>query len=303
MKIKSILSAIFIALFLTSCNIKDEVSSITPFDNASKNFWERNHLAFYQLKGLVKTLTCVDASDSYNGVMTYTYQFNKMGFVTSAKTSTTSTNSNNIIVLSYNSNNQIEKIVESHSNDAGSSTDTTIIEYGTHGKYVPGSSIIQNDLTLNLKSRIGKYYRKDYIFNGEDLMIINTPANLNGKKDTTFVKYSGKYPISIKSKYTDITDITYTSNGMYKSYNTRDLLNNRPVIGVTFQQDADYLLIQTDPDTKGVITYNEHKDVIKRKSDDIENIYVYDSRGNWTSSKFNYYSNSLMRGLRTIEYW
>lgn len=292
MKTKTIISTLFLlfSLFICSCSKTDSEPTL---DNASKNFWERNMLTYMQLKGNVKTVTRKESLGS-GDTCTFIFQFNKNGYMTSCTVNIDQKlmSSSSIETINYNSNNQITSDVEVETDYSGkSTTKTTSFTYGTHGKYVPEAlDYVDNQLVLNLTTVINNDYRLDYIFKGDNLLVIKTRTATNSKKDTTFVTYSGNYPTTIKN--TDphsgnMSDITYATNGMYKSYK----YNNDSYI---FKDNNDYLLVES---SHGITdSYNEHYDLSGYT-------YTYDSHGNWTSKSTGNGSSSYLIYKRVIEYW
>lgn len=313
MKSKIILGSLFlICLFLCSCN---STSNEPSTKNISKNFWERNYLSYIQIRGNVKTITEVNSNNIGD---TTVYQFNKDGFVIS---SLTKRKDGEIIIqtISYNSSNQITKSQTIGTYNSATYTDITSYEYGTHGKYVPGGlEAVSNGLTYNLKAVINETNapdfvntRMDFVFNGDNLLIVKTYNNASYNNDTTFVTFSGKYPIMIKNKSNLLSNITYAENGMFKSYNKKLLYGGNENLTniVTFKTDDDYLLLGSESFNGSIAngipmsssySYNDHKDLIKNSGNsNFDYTYVYDSQGNW----INRINPAKYTTKRIIEYW
>ncbi len=285
----------------------------TTDDNATKNYWEQNSLVRLQLKGKVKTVTEV-------GYDTETTQFNENGFITSM--SQTGTGYSNVTTYTYLATGELNKTV-TVSTGSNSSTNTTTYEYDTHGKYVASFAmhLYEAGLVPNLKAIINTGYRMDYKFEGDNLLIISTNTVQNFK-DTSIIKYSGKYPVSASDEMHFMQDITYADNGMFKTY-TEGFTgpNYRDSRIYKFNTDAEYQLkesvsyvtvqgVETRTESEA-FTYNDKKDLTKivLGTTGVTNIvYEYDSQNNWTKrTSTSTYEGSSTPSVevitRSIVYW
>ncbi|MDD5185135.1 MAG: hypothetical protein PHS84_07740 [Paludibacter sp.] len=308
-------STIFIAGFIFLGFLLSSCDPSTNIDNSITNYWERNALTRLQLKGKVKTLTTDNGSR--------TTQFNETGFITSI-TNTDGVYSS-VATYTYTANGQLSTIVTVNINPtSGNATSTQNFEYDTHGKYIPGSvmHMYETGLTPNLKAQISEWGRTDYVFNGDNLLIISTSQSAVGvTKDTAIVKFSGKYPAGSTTDWSFAKDITYADNGMFLTYTEGfhgpEYTNSRIY---KYKADDEFLLLesvnyidvygtQTTTSTQ-TFTYNDHKNLIKKvDGEGVQDYsdYVYDAQGNWTSRTYSYqYPGSQTTSsteTRTIVYW
>ena len=303
-----ILGLVAIAFTFSSCDP-------TTDENSTKNYWEQNSLVRLQLKGKVKTVT----ETSYDTEVT---QFNENGFITSM--SQTGTGYSSSTTYTYLATGELNKTVTVSTNTTSpSTTNTTTYEYDTHGKYVASFAmhLYEAGLVPNLKAIINTGYRMDYKFEGDNLLIISTNT-VENFKDTSIIKYSGKYPVSASDEMHFMKDITYADNGMFKTY-TEGFTgpNYRDSRIYTFKTDAEYQLKESvsyvslqgvDTRTESeTFTYNDKKDLIKiqRGTANVTNIvYEYDSQNNWTKrTSTSTYENSTEPYVelitRSIVYW
>jgi hypothetical protein len=302
-------SFIFV-IFLCSCN-SDVVN------NSSKNYWEQNAWVRMQLKGKVKTLTVNDISG------TKVIQFYENGLISTE--TNTGTGYSSVSTNTYSSDGQLAKTVTVSSNQGSASTTGTVTyEYASHGRYIPAYAMHMYDigLTLNLKAVINDWGRTDYTFNGDNLYII-TSNTVSSVKDTSIIKFSGKYPESITTSWSFGRNISYADNGMFKTY-TEGFYGTgyEESRAYVFKTDEEYLLKEsvTSVNTLGTATttsvqtytYNDKKDLIKIvEGENVEEYinYVYDTSGNWTSRthRSKYAGSTTVTTddpvTRTIVYW
>ncbi len=313
---------------LSLCLIGIALYSCDPngIKNTGDNYWEKSDLVHQRIKGKVKTIA------SNSGIVT---SYNESGYITSVVNNSGSSSSTS--VYTYNANGQLVKIVTSSPNGSGQLIKN--YEYNNQGKYVLSStaSININGLTPNLSSVTtvsslypypdGNYTKFEYIFKDATTMYIvfSYGTNLPVTKDTTTVQYNGIYP-SGWSDHGDFTkDITYASNGMFKTFTNGYVGTSTISSDVhTFKTNNDYLMSEslkhtfTDSATPSnnisqtlIFTYNDKNDIIDISGDGtfFQFIYEYDSQGNWTSSTEKYKLkaatewSTLNSETRTITYW
>ena len=295
-------SLIIIGLFLYSCDPNGVTIS-------KGNYWERSNAAQLNIKGKVKTITTDGGS--------YVTSFNESGFITSDVYNEESS------IYIYNANGQLAKIVKTSPN--GTSI-TTIYEYNNPGRYIfmfKGRLHLYPNLSSYTKeSTLSKDYTKvEYVFKNATTMDIITTNVLNSSiyKDSSTVQYNGNYPSGYSNQGSFLKDITYASNGMFKTYT--DGFNGNSTVH-KFKSNDDYLLPESDTFTYASLppnnsitityTYNDKNDLTEISGGASSTQYinfVYDSQGNWTSntmqSKFKDASTWTTEAptVRTITYW
>ena len=152
----------------------------TDVNTDFKNYWSSNSLVRLKLRGKVKSVQTEDRR----------IEFNEKGFMTSD--SYTSENYSTSTVYNYDSDGKLLSTTSTNKNGAVTSTDTRNYAYDNHGRYVVNSGfhLHESGLTPNLKSITGDRFKTEYVFNGDNLLVINT---YDSEKDTLIVKYDGKY--------------------------------------------------------------------------------------------------------------
>ena len=319
MKTKLIFSSlIFIGLFLYSCDPN-------AVNNGTGNYWERSALARMNIKGKVKTITT-------NGGNTVS-SFNESGFMTSVVSS--STNNSSTTTYTYNANGQLTQVVTVNSSTgSATTTTTTTYEYNNAGKYIvtvpmhvymSGLTPALSSVTTVSTSMTGK---TEYVFkNSTTMQILSSNTYSSGTtKDTTIIQYNGNYPTGWTKNNMFAKDITFASNGMFKTYTEgfSGTNYNDPRV-YTFKINDDYLMVDNvvenyvdtatpanSHNSTETFTYNSNNDITQDNRDGniTEYIgYIYDSQNNWTSRTYRYQSsgtttwNTNSPETRVITYW
>ncbi|MDD2996193.1 MAG: hypothetical protein PHP99_08290, partial [Paludibacter sp.] len=178
----------------------------------------------------------------------------------------------------------------------------------------------ESGLTPNLKSISSDGSRTDYVFKGNDLLVISTYEE---EKDTLIVKYDGKYPVSSSTSWSFMKDMEFASNGMFTKYSEGFMGQGYITTRIhTFEKDDEYQLLKSvrNENLNGeelmvsirTITYNDKKDVLTDVEEEYEQVYfdyIYDDKDNWTSRKYKYKNGAesawsdVITESRTITYW
>ncbi|MHB9143420.1 MAG: hypothetical protein ACYC25_16240 [Paludibacter sp.] len=312
-------SLCLIGILLYSCD-PNEVK------NNRDNYWEKSDLVHMNIKGKVKTTT------SNSGIV---MSFNESGFISSIVIN--SEGSSPTSIYTYNANGQLAKIVYTSPNGSSQLITTTTYEYNNPGKYILKStaSIDLVGLIPNLSSATtvstlypeGNYAKFEYVFKDATTMFIVYSNSINSTvtKDSSTIQYNGNYPSEWSNQGVFYKDITYASNGMFKTYTKGYMGTSTKYSEVhTFKTNNDYLMpeslqeIFTDYATPSnnysrtlTSTYNDNNDLIEISGDgsSFQFIYEYDSHGNWTSSTEKYKLKGATDwstqnpNIRTIIYW
>ena len=263
-----------------------------------------------KLRGKVKTLKNENEQ----------FEFNEKGFVTISLYE--AEGYSNSIVYSYDSDGKLVSTTTTNINGATTTTDTRNYAYDNHGRYVANSGfhLHESGLTPNLKSITGAGFKTEYVFNGDNLLIVST---YDAKKDTLIVKYDGKYPVSSSTLWSFMKDMEFASNGMFTKYSEGFIGQGYKTTRIhTFEKDDEYQLLKSVryenlngeelTVTTRAITYNDKKDVLTDIEEGYEQVYsdyVYDDKGNWTSRKYKYKNGAesawsdVITESRTITYW
>jgi hypothetical protein len=234
----------------------------------------------------------------------------------------TSENYSTSTVYNYDSDGKLLSTTSTNKNGAVTSTETRNYAYDTHGRYVVNTTfhLPESGLTPNLKSISSDGSRTDYVFKGNDLLVISTYEE---EKDTMIVKYDGKYPVSCTTSWSFIKDIEFASNGMFAKYTEGFMGQGYQSTRIySFEKDDEYQLLKSVryenlngeelTVTTRAITYNDKKDVLTDIEEGYEQVYsdyVYDDKGNWTSRKYKYKNGAesewsdITTENRTITYW
>jgi len=317
MKIKLFYSClIFIGFFLNSCDPNG-------VNNNLGNYWERSTVALMNLKGKVKTITINSGSIT---------SFNESGFITSV------VNNMDSSIYIYNANGQLAKIVSKSPNGNSPLISTITYEYNNPGKYIVQSTseIFLYMLTPNLSSTTtvssmypeGNYTKVEYIFKNSTTMNIVTINVLFStiSKDSSTVQYNGYYPSGWSIKGDFAKDITYASNGMYKTYTVGYKGTSTTNTNVyTFKTNDNYLMPETHQETFAdtstpsnnfsypyTYTYNDKNDPLEVSGEGGSTQYInfeYDTQGNWISKTKQFKSKgattwtTVEQTVRTITYW
>lgn len=303
-----------VGLLLSSCDPNG-------LNNDTNNYWEQNALVRMHLKGKVKTVTI----NEYN---TEVIQFSESGLINSRTTSSTGEYASTTqITNKYSANGNLARTITETNYNSTTTKDTVEYDYGTHGKYVPhfGFHMWMSGLTPNLTAIISSYSRTDFVFKGNNLLMIITNYSTS-KKDTTTFAYNGKYPVSTETSWSFVENLTYADNGMFKTY-TEGFKNenNRTTRVYTFKADSEFQLLDSESETYvdnsnpannsssiTSYTYNEEKDIIKMTRGEYTEEYinyVYDAKGNWTSRQLKSRNDASSAWTtnnpvtRTIVYW
>ena len=278
----------------------------TDVNTDFKNYWSSNSLVRLKLRGKVKSVQTGDRR----------IDFNEKGFMTSD--SYTSENYSTSTVYNYDSDGKLLSTTSTNKNGAVTST----YAYDTHGRYVVNTTfhLPESGLTPNLKSISSDGSRTDYVFKGNDLLVISTYEE---EKDTMIVKYDGKYPVSCTTSWSFIKDIEFASNGMFTKYSEGFMGEGYITTRIhTFEKDDEYQLLKSvryenifgEEHTVSIrtITYNDKKDVLTDVDEEYEQVYfdyIYDDKDNWTSRKYKYKNGAesawsdVITESRTITYW
>lgn len=302
-----LISGIFFLLifsFITSCN---PTGGSDPNDstalNDSSNYWNSNTLRRQQLNGKVKAVSYSDRDEDYN----------EQGFITKS-----------IITLAYGTKTTMYTYATT-----GELTGTSInsiattYAYQSMGKYVVAKpyDLLTGGLVPNLKSYTTLDGGADYSLQADNMTLI-TSSNGGANKDTTTIKYSGKYPVSITNKTGFTKNMTYAANGMFLTFtqgaqSTGSSNENR----YYFKPDNRFQLIDSighyvtessvTTHTVEKYTYDANKNILTKEDANFnyQYNYTYDSHNNWTSKT----TKSKTKGainwgtptteIRVITYW
>ena len=282
----------------------------TDVNTDFKNYWSSNSLVRLKLRGKVKSVQTEDRR----------IEFNEKGFMTSD--SYTSDNYSTSTVYNYDSDGKLLSTTSTNKNGAVTSTDTRNYAYDNHGRYVVNSGfhLHESGLTPNLKSITGDGFKTEYVFSGDNLLVINT---YDSEKDTLIVKYDGKYPVSSSTSWSFMKDMEFASNGMFTKYSEGFMGQGYITTRIhTFEKDDEYQLLKSvrNENLNGeeltvsirTITYNDKKDVLTDVEEEYEQVYfdyIYDDKDNWTSRKYKYKNGAesawsdVITESRTITYW
>ena len=302
-------SAIILGLILvafTSC----DPSGV----GGSSNYWNSNSLVRMQLNGKVKTLTTNNGANVAN--------FNQDGFLTQTVysmdggTSTTTYN--------YASTGELTSMDFTSTMSNPATSYSTTYTYQNVGKFIitlpipVAFHVLETGLVPNLKSMAySNGGTTTYTFNGDVLTIFTIIGTTNVSRDTTYVTYSGMYPVSM-NKNGGYLNMTYASNGMFKTI-TSGFVNSTSSSSesIYFKADSKYLLkdslvtVYTNPGYPGShsatkYSYDSNKNLISETNENGSTTYsyVFDSQGNWTSKTSTYSgSTGTYTETRTITYW
>ena len=279
-----------------------------------KNYWSSNSLVRLKLRGKVKSVQTEDRRIEFR------IEFNEKGFMTSD--SYTSENYSTSTVYNYDSDGKLLSTTSTNKNGAVTSTDTRNYAYDNHGRYVVNSGfhLHESGLTPNLKSITGDGFKTEYVFNGDNLLVISTFV---AEKDTLIVKYDGKYPVSSSTSWSFMKDMEFASNGMFTKYSEGFVGQGYKTTRIhTFEKDDEYQLLKSvryenifgEELTVSIrtITYNDKKDVLTDVEEEYEQVYfdyIYDDKDNWISRKYKYKNGAesawsdVITESRTITYW
>lgn len=297
----------FATVLLTSCD---------PNELGDKsNYWNSSTLVRMKLKDNVKTVISGDNA--------YKDEFNQDGFLT--KSTYTNGEMVSTTVYNYDSNGKLTSTDFTSTGTTGNVSYSTVYSYTNTGKYVVQQPfhVMISGLVPNLSGVISQYGKTDYIFQGDNMLLIQSNTYENTTYiDTTIVKYNGKYPVSLTTKYSFAKDMTYASNGMFKTYTEGfqgpGYYDERKYY---FKADDTYLLEDSvvfnynneTTNTKTVLkySYDLNKNVVTEDNDGslTEHTYVYDSHKNWTSktTRTKEKGSSVWQNgsteTRTITYW
>lgn len=293
-----------VALF-TSCDPN-------AIDNGASNYWESNTLIRLHLNGKVKTLSTENGAQVTN--------FNQDGFIASQVY--TSTSGTSTTTYNYAANGQMTSTDFSSNMTSPAVSYSTNYQYQDIGKYVVEfpypEHLMMSGLVPNLKSMSmnnGSYSTTtSYTFDGDVLTILTiSTQGTESYRDTALVTYSGKYPVSMSNSGSYANNITYASNGMFKTVTT-GYQGSSYITTYYFKSDSKFLLTDSVGSNYGTThysqkyTYDSNKNVSKIVTSDgsISNYsYVYDSQGNWTSktTTMSGTSTGTSTETRTITYW
>lgn len=275
-----------------------------------KNYWSSNSLVRMKLRGKVMTLKIENEQ----------FDFNEKGFITNR--SYEAEGYSNSVVYNYDSDGKLVSTTTTNINEATTTTDTRNYAYDNHGRYVVNSGfhLHESGLTPNLKSITGDGFKTEYVFSGDNLLVINT---YDSEKDTLIVKYDGKYPLSSSTSWSFMKDMEFASNGMFTKYSEGFMGQGYKTTRIhTFEKDDEYQLLKSvrNENLNGeeltvsirTITYNDKKDVLTDNEEEYEQVYydyVYDDNDNWISRKYKYKNgaesawSNVITESRTITYW
>lgn len=291
------------AIVLSGCEPSDVNTNF-------KNYWSSNSLVRMKLRGKVKTLKIENEQ----------FDFNEKGFITSRLYE--AEGYSNSVVYNYDSDGKLVSTTTTNINGATTTTDTRNYAYDNHGRYVANSGfhLHESGLTPNLKSITGDGFKTEYVFSGDNLLVINT---YDSEKDTLIVKYDGKYPVSSSTSWSFMKDMEFASNGMFTKYSEGFIGQGYKTTRIhTFEKDDEYQLLKSvrNENLNGeeltvsirTITYNDKKDVLTDNEEEYEQVYsdyVYDDNDNWISRKYKYKNgaesawSNVITESRTITYW
>lgn len=298
-----VLTLFTLALF-TSC----DPNAIDGADN----YWNSSTLIRLHLNGKVKTLTTDNGSNVMN--------FNQEGFLTSDVRSSGAGAATTTYI--YTSSGELTRT------DFSSTMSTPTVSYSTNyqyqdiGKFVVAfpfpQHLVMDGLIPNLKSTSminGTFGNTTtYTFNGDILTILTSSSQgIETYKDTAIVTYSGKYPVSMSNSGSYAKNITYASNGMFKTLTTGyDGSSNASTYH--FKADNTFLLKDSVVSIYGTTRYSEKYTYDSNKNIDrtvfsdgtiYDYSYTYDAHGNWTTKTTTISGTSTGSSTenRTITYW
>lgn len=300
----------------------------TEIDSTSI-YWKSNSLTRMRLNGHVKSV-------AYNEERRL-FEFNRKGYVT--KSVRENDGLSYISIYNYDLNDRITTI-DFSSNDNEETAYTTTFEYANSGlcavrdievlendlleKFVIRNKyhILVSDLMSDLKSITDDSISVNYFRVNDSMLVISNYANALYKTDTVVVKYKDNYPQCIISARGFINDISYSPNGMYKSFVLgKTNKDYSEVSEYYFKPDNRFLLIDSvvhrysshDLNTVSVdkFIYDVNKNIVSFESLDYDYSYSYqyDSHDNWTVKTFKYRKKGTatwsmpQQSSRTITYW
>lgn len=292
-------------------------------------YWKSNSLTRMRLNGDVKSVAYYNERQLF--------EFNRKGYVT--RSVRENDGLSYISKYNYDLNDRITTI-DFSSNDNGGIAYTTTFEYANSGLCVVKNievlendllkrfvirdkyHILVSDLMSDLKSIKNDSIRVNYFRVNDSMLVISNYANVLYKTDTVVVKYKGNYPECIISARGSVNNITYTPNGMYKSYvlcyTDKDYSKESEYY---FKPDNRFLLIDSvvhrynsqDLNLLSVdkYIYDSNKNIISYESPDYDYnySYLYDSHGNWTLQTLKYRKKGTanwslpQESSRIITYW
>ncbi len=314
---------LFVILLFTSCDPN-------ALDSNS-NYWNSSTLIRKQLNGKVKTITIVNMG-------TQITTFNQEGYITTEVYSSSNETINT--TNSYLNTGEIAKTNYTFTSSNSTINDSIDYEYENNGKFGIGyfswnkpltlqhslfpsylipspSNFINNGLVSNLKS---------VTFNNGDIRIIVKYTFVENKsivqsifsseshieKDSAYLTYNGKYPVTITHGPSVVKNITYASNGMFKTFTVEERL--RLQTKYYFKSDNKFLLIDSIVTNDGTshnyekYSYDSNKNISRIDYSNggyggyIDYAYVYDSHGNWTTKTISKGTSYVTEG-RKITYW
>lgn len=302
--------ALFVFVFSTVLFTSCDPNAI----DGNSNYWNSSTLVRLKLNGHVKILTQNNGSQID--------EFNLDGYIT--KSVYTTTDFSSTTIYNYAPSGELTSIDFSSTGGKGVDYSTNFL-YNVNGKYVLQNQyhLLVDALVPNLKSVSNQFSRTDYVFDGNTMLLIYSyTAESIPHHDTTYVAYSGKYPVSLSSANNFVNDITYATNGMFLSYtsgNQGEGYYNES--NYYFKPNDKFLLIDSvvHNSTNQSITsrtvdkyiYDDKNNVIYEESfsSNYEYSYVYDSLDNWTSKTTRYKPKDTTTWgaptteTRVITYW
>lgn len=296
--------AIFSIALFTSC----DPNAIDGADN----YWNSSSLIRLHLNDKVKTLS----TDNGTNVM----NFNQDGFTTSTVYS--SGTGVSTTTFNYSSSGELTRTDFSSTMSNPTISYSTNYQYQDIGKFVVSfpfpQHLFMDGLVPNLKSMSminGTYGNTTtYTFDGGNLTILTiSTQGTETYKDTAVVIYSGKYPVSMSNSGSYANNITYASNGMFKTL-TIGYDGSPNTTTHYFKADNTFLLKDSVVSNYGTTRYSEkysydsNKNISRIVYSDgtIHNLtYVYDAHGNWTTktTTLSGTSTGSSSETRTITYW
>jgi hypothetical protein len=205
---------------------------------------------------------------------------------------------------------------------------TAIVSYSTNyqyqniGKFVVAfpfpEHLLMDGLVPNLKltSMINgtNGNTTTYTFNGDKLTILTVSTQgADTYRDTAVVIYSGKYPVSMSNNGSYANNMTYASNGMFKTV-TVGYQGYSNTTTHYFKADNTFLLKDSVVSNYGttryseIYTYDSNKNIARTVSSSgtiSDYTYTYDAHGNWTTKTTTTSGTSMgtYSENRTITYW
>lgn len=304
---------LFIGYIFSSCETNNPIPIVETDPNIFSNYWEANTLVHNQLRGKVKSVSYT------TGDVITTDNYTETGYI--SETAVLYDNLIDYTKYYYTTSGIIDSIITTFS---GYKSQSIIYQYQNTGKFVfadphnyTGISLLKNLKSISyLNGAVCSYISK-----GNTMQIIDSYKT---SSDTTFVTYSGNYPISISSSFGSPRrkDITYYNNGMFKSY-TDDYSNSTSSSESKyyFRADDKFQILDSVSVTNtansltthhtDTLKYNDNKDLIYKPESDLTRkySYVYDSHKNWIKRtciikyKNNPYGWLTITDNRTISYW